>query len=60
MSSGERKRSRLNRSRVIAVRRCATGVVGACAQPLTGLAGVINQRVRRTGLNAGPQRVMAP
>ena len=30
------------------------------AAVLAGPAGVIKRRVRRTGLNAGPQRVMAP
>ena len=51
VSSGERKRIRPNRAR---------GVEGACVRVLAGPAGVIKRRVRRTGLNAGPQRVMAP
>lgn len=36
MSSGERKRSRPNRSRVIGSSRCASGVVGRCCALLEG------------------------
>ena len=46
VSSGERKRIRLNRVRVIAVRCCAFGVVGLVVQPLTGLRRVIKCRAR--------------
>ena len=60
VSSGERKRIRPNRARVTGASRCARGVEGACVRVLAGPAGVIKRRVRRTGLNAGPQRVMAP
>ena len=60
VSSGERKRIRPNRARVTGASRCAHGVEGACVRVLAGPAGVIKRRVRRTGLNAGPQRVMAP
>ena len=60
VSSGERKRIRPNHGRVIPVGGCVRGVEGACVRVLAGPAGVIKRRVRRTGLNAGPQRVMAP
>lgn len=45
VSSGERKRIRLNRVRVITVRCCVFGVVGLTVQPLTGLRRVIKHRV---------------
>ena len=45
VSSGERKRMRLNRVRVITVRCCVLGVVGLIVQPLTGLRRVIKCRV---------------
>ena len=60
VSSGERKRIRLNRLRVIAVRRCAVGVVGKCVRSLMRPATVRKQCVRRTGLKTWPKRVMAP
>jgi hypothetical protein len=60
VSSGERKRIRPNRSRVIASRRCAVGVVGFGVRFLEGPAEVIKRRARRTGLNSRPERVMAP
>lgn len=60
MSSGERKRIRLNRPRVIPVGGCAGGVAGTRLRAPTGPAGVIKPCVRGTGLNTGPQRVMAP
>ena len=60
MSSGERKRSRPNRSRVIPVGGCASGVVGLRVPVPTGRAEVTKRRVRRTGLNSRPERVMAP
>ena len=41
MSSGERKRRRLNRVCVIADRRCASGVVGRCVPSLLRGRGVI-------------------
>lgn len=54
VSSGERKRIRPNRSRVIAVGRCAAGVVGRLVRSPMGPAGVRKKRVRRTGLNSRP------
>jgi hypothetical protein len=42
VSSGERKRMRPNRARVIPVGGCAHGVVGSCFPVPTGRAGVIN------------------
>lgn len=54
VSSGERKRIRPNRVRVIPVGGCVRGVAGACVPVPTCRAGVIKPCVRRTGLDTGP------
>lgn len=54
MSSGERKRIRLNRARAIPVGGCVCGVVGACAPVPTGRPAVRNPCARGTGLDTGP------
>ena len=60
VSSGERKRIRPNRLRVIPVGGCVAGVVGSRVPVPTGRAGVIKRLARGTGLKAWPQRVPAP
>ena len=60
VSSGERKRIRPNRARVIPVGGCVRGVVGARVPVPTDRAGVIKRLARGTGLKAWPQRVPAP
>lgn len=60
VSSGERKRIRPNRPRAIPVGGCAVGVAGRRVPEPTLRAAVIKPCARGTGLNAGPQRVMAP
>ena len=60
VSSGERKRIRPNRLRVIPVGGCVAGVVGSRVPAPTGRAGVIKRCSRGTGLKAWPQRVRAP
>lgn len=60
VSSGERKRIRPNLVRVTGASRCAWGVVGFRVRALAGPAAVTKPCARRTGLNAGPWRVMAP
>ena len=60
VSSGERKRRRPNRSRVIGSSRCASGVVGRCCALLEGGGAVIKPCVSRERLNTLPERVMAP
>ena len=60
VSSGERKRIRPNHGRVIPVGGCARGVVGSPVPAPARRAGVTKPCSRRTGLNTGPQRVMAP
>lgn len=54
VSSGERKRIRPNRLRVIPVGGCVSGVVGACVPVPTDRAGVIKRCSRGTGLKAWP------
>ena len=60
VSSGERKRIRPNRARVIPVGGCVRGVEGARVPVPTDRAGVIKRLARGTGLKAWPQRVPAP
>ena len=60
VSSGERKRIRPNRVRVIPVGGCVRGVEGARVPVPTDRAGVIKRLARGTGLKAWPQRVPAP
>lgn len=50
MSSGERKRKRLNHGCVIAGGRCIRGVVGSILSILPGWPTVRNHRVSRSGL----------
>ena len=52
VSSGERKRMRLNRSCVIAGGRCMVGVVGHVTQFCR--TGTVTAHHSRTGLKAGP------
>ena len=59
VSSGERKRMRLNRACVIVVRCCMCGVVGGVLLVLTDWRGVINSLSRRTVLNGRPETVVA-
>ena len=54
VSSGERKRIRPNRLRVIPVGGCVAGVVGSRVPVPTGRAGVIKRLARGTGLKAWP------
>ena len=59
VSSGERKRMRLNRACVIVVRCCMFGVVGLRVLVLTDRRRVINSSCRRTVLNGRPETVVA-
>ena len=54
VSSGERKRIRPNRLRVIPVGGCVAGVVGSRVPVPTGRVGVIKRLARGTGLKAWP------
>ena len=54
VSSGERKRIRPNRLRVIPVGGCVAGVVGSRVPVPTDRAGVIKRLARGTGLKAWP------
>ena len=60
MSSGERKRRRPNPCRAIPAWGCGMGVVGACVRVQACPGAVTNACARGTGLDAGPERVMAP
>ena len=54
VSSGERKRRRLNRRRAIPCRGCGAGVVGTVFGALQGPGAVTKQRSSGTGLDAWP------